>query len=204
MLKGNLSSRPFYNESVVNLLLVLAAIAGIALAFFNVTRASALSEERATFTQVRDKAAAEAEAINADAERQKKSVDQSAFFQAGAQTLEANSIIDERRFSWTVFFSLMEKTLPLDARLLAVAPRDERGVFLIELIVNGKSLADIAAFLDALQQTGSFYDVSTAAQAQNDDGTWTDTLEGKYVAPQAPKPANLPSKGKSAPNGGRP
>jgi len=204
MLKGNLSTRPFYNESLVNLLLVLAAVAGVVLTMFNVTRATALSQERATFTQVRDTAAAETAAINADAERQKKSVDQSAFFMLGAQTQEANSKIDERRFSWTVFFSLMEKTLPLDARLIAVAPRDERGVFRIELIINAKTLPDISAFLDALQQTGSFYDMSTTAQQLNDDGTWTDTLDGSYVAPQMPKPTTTPTKGKSAPNGGRP
>ncbi|HEX5070918.1 MAG TPA: hypothetical protein VFV78_11950 [Vicinamibacterales bacterium] len=204
MLKGNLSTRPFYNEGLVNLLVLLAALGGIALTVFNVTRATQLSAERATFTQVRDTAAAEITAINAEIERQKKSVDQSAFFMLGAQTQEANSIIDERRFSWTVFFSLMEKTLPLDARLIAVAPRDERGVFRIELIVNAKTLPDIAAFLDALQQTGSFYDMATAAQQLNDDGTWTDTLSGSYLAPQEPKPSPVPAKGKGEPNGGRP
>ncbi len=208
MLKGNLSTRPFYNEALVNLLLVLAAILGIGLTIFNVTRVNELSQERAVFTQVRDTAAAEAAAINADAERQKQSVNLAEFHLLGAKTQEANSIIDERRFSWTVFFSLMEKTLPLDARLIAVAPRDERGVFRIDVIVNGKTNADIAAFLDALQQTGSFYDMITSASQVNDDGTYTDTLTGSYVAPQAPKPSVNPAKpvtkGKSAPTGGRP
>lgn len=205
MLKGNLSTRPFYNESLVNLLLVLAAAGGIALTVFNVTRANALSQERVVFTKVRDDAAAETASINAETERQKKSVDQSAFFLLGAQTEEANSIIDDRRFSWTVFFSLMEKTLPLDARLIAVAPRSERGAFVIDVIVNAKTNADVAAFLDALQQTGSFYDLITSASQVNDDGTFTDTLTGKYVAPQAPKPNTAaPSKGKGVPNGGRP
>jgi hypothetical protein len=204
MLKGNLSTRPFYNESLVNLLLVLAAAAGIALTVYNVTRANALSQERSTFTQARDTASAEAASINAEADRQKKSVDQSAFFMLGAQTQEANSIIDERRFSWTVFFSLMEKTLPLDARLIAIAPRDERGSFRIDVIVNAKTPADIAAFLDALHQTGSFYDMITAAQQVNDDGTYTDTLTGGYLAPQVPKPNTVPAKGKGGPDGGRP
>jgi len=206
MLKGNISTRPFYNEGLVNLLLVIAAVGGVALAVYNVTRVSALSEERRVFTKVRDDALAEAATINANAERQGKSVDQSAFFMLGAQTQEANSKIDERRFSWTVFFSLMEKTLPLDARLIAVAPRDERGTLRIDMVVNGKTNGDIAAFLDAMQQTGSFYNVYTAAAQTNDDGTLTDTVTASYVAPQAPQlpnPAPAP-KGKGSANGGRP
>jgi hypothetical protein len=200
MLKGNLSTRPFYNEGLVNLLIAVAAIGGVALTIFNVTRATELSQQRATFTQVRDTNAAEAARINEAADRQKKSVDQSAFFALGAQTQEANSKIDERRFSWTVFFGLMEKTLPLDARLIAVAPRDERGTLHIDLIVNGKTPGDISVFLDALNQTGSFYDMITSAQQFNDDGTYTDTLTGSYVAPQAPQPPKAAPKGK----GGRP
>jgi hypothetical protein len=204
MLKGNLSTRPFYNEGLVNLLLILATIGGLALTVFNVTRATELSQERATFTEVRDKAETEAAVINKGANQQKQNVDQSAFFLLGAQTQEANSIIDERRFSWTVFFGLMEKTLPLDARLIAVAPRDERGDFHIDLIVNAKTLGEISNFLDALKQTGSFYDMFTAAQQQNDDGTFTDTLAGKYVAPQAPQAPKATPKAKGGPNGGRP
>jgi hypothetical protein len=204
MLKGNLSTRPFYNEGLVNLLLIVAVIGGLALTVFNVTRATELSQQRATFTEVRDKAATEAAVINKGADQQKQNVDQSAFFLLGAQTQEANSIIDERRFSWTVFFGLMEKTLPLDARLIAVAPRDERGDFHIDLIVNAKTLGEISNFLDALKQTGSFYDMFTAAQQQNDDGTFTDTLAGKYVAPQAPQAPKATPKAKGGPNGGRP
>lgn len=204
MLKGNLSTRPFYNESLVNLLLIIATIGGIALAVFNVTRVAALSEERRVFTKVRDDAVAETNAINANADRQAKTVDRAAFNALGAQTQEANSRIDERRFSWTVFFSLMEKTLPLDARLIAVAPRDEKGTLRVDLIVQGKTAADISAFLDALNQTGSFYDVYTAAGQTNDDGTLTETVTGSYVAPQAQQPPTPGPKGKGSPNGGRP
>jgi Tfp pilus assembly protein PilN len=208
MLKTNLSSRPFYNESLVNALLALAVLVGLGLTAFNITRASALYEERSKSTDVRDKALADATRIRAEAQRESKSIDQGTLFYLGAQTQEANSIIDERRFSWTVFFDLMERTLPLDARLISVAPRDEKGVFKISLVVNAKKLDDLSAFLDALNQTGSFYDMDTAAQDLNDDGTFTDTLIGSYVAPQAPTaPAAKPGgkgKGEPAPNGGRP
>jgi hypothetical protein len=207
MLKSNLSTRPFYNEGLVNILLVVAVLGGLALTAFNVTRASALYEERSKSTSVRDKAIADAARITAEAQRESKSVDMPGVYLLGAQTQEANSIIDERRFSWTVFFDVMEKTLPLDARLISVAPRDEKGEFRISLVVNAKRVEDLSAFMDALTATGSFYDMITNAQDRMDDGTFTDTLTGSYVAPQAPattaKPA-VKGKGAAGPNGGRP
>lgn len=206
MLKGNLSTRPFYNESLVNILLVLAAAVGLAVAAFNVTKGVALWSERERLTHLSDAAIASAKTITAAAERQKGSVDRDTLLNLGASTLEANSIIDERTFSWSVFFGLMEKTLPNDARLIAVAPRDERGVFVINMIVNPKRLDELSEFMDALGATGSFYDLIAADEQVNDDGTFNATVTGKYIAPQAPKPP-APAKGKGtgtpAP-GGRP
>jgi hypothetical protein len=60
---------------------------------------SALSEERRVFTKVRDDALAKPRTINASAERQGKNVDQTHSSRSARQTQEANSKIDERRFS---------------------------------------------------------------------------------------------------------
>lgn len=101
----------------------------------------------------------------------------------GAETQQANDLIDKRLFSWTVFFGLVEKTLPLDARLVAVAPTTERGEFHIAMTVNAKRPEDLSAFLDALQATGAFYDMLAAEQQRNEDGTYDATVSGSYVAP---------------------
>ena len=67
--------------------------------------------------------------------------------------------------------------------LIQVAPRWERGVFGINMIVNVKKREDLSAFLDALQGTQSFYDVFASEQQAMEDGTYNATVAGGYVAP---------------------
>jgi hypothetical protein len=204
MLRSNLSTRPFYNERLVNLLIVLALVVGAALAAFNVTQLTSLWKQRATLAAKRDEAKANAATIKANAEREKKSVDNLTLLSLGAATQEANSLIDGRTFSWTVFFGLVEKTLPRDARLMAVAPREEKGQFRINMIVNAKTPEDLSAFLDALQDTGSFYELLPTRQEPVDDGTWSATVQGGYVAPGAGKPKSGKSTTPADGPGGRP
>jgi hypothetical protein len=190
MLKGNLATRPFYNERFVNGLLVLAAVAGLAMAAYNTARLLDLGGERATRVATRNTAKADAALIRARAEREQKSVDRLLYLQLSAATFEANGLIDDRTFSWTVFFGQLEKTLPYDVRLIQVAPRWEREVFGINMIVNVKRREDLSAFLDALQSTQSFYDVFASEQQVMEDGTYNATVEGGYIAPGKPAKAS--------------
>jgi hypothetical protein len=183
MLKGNLSTRPFYNERAVNLLLAAAAVAGIALTAFNVTRIVEYTNARRERTAVQRAAEADAAQIRAAAEREQRSVDRATLARLGAETYDANTLIDRRLFSWTVFFGLVEQTLPLDVRLVAVAPRFDRGEYRIDMTVNAKRPDDLAAFLDALQGTGAFYDMLASEQQRNEDGTYDATVSGGYLTP---------------------
>jgi hypothetical protein len=191
MLKGNLATRPFYNERTVNLLLVAAAVVGVALTVFNVTRVIEYTGARGERAVARQAAEADAARIRGAAETVQRSVDRATLARLGAETHEANALIEQRLFSWTVFFGQLEQTLPLDVRLVAVAPRVDRGEFRIDMIVNAKRPDDLAAFLDALQGTGAFYDVLAAEQQRNEDGTYDATVSGGYLA-AAPAPAKAP------------
>ncbi len=134
-------------------------------------------------------------------------MDQSKLRYLAAATREANTLIDQRTFSWTSFFGLVEKTLPLDARLLSVSPRVEKGEFQIAMVVVGKRPSAIKEFLDNLMATGVFYDVATDSRARNDDGTHTATVSGTYfLASTAPGSKTAPPGSKPAPAGrkGRP
>ena len=162
MLKGNLSTRPFYNERAVNLLLAAAAVAGLALTAFNVTKVIEYTRARGERSASQKAAEADAARIRTAAEQEQRAVDRATLAELGAGTYEANSLIDHRLFSWTVFFGQVEQTLPLDVRLVAVAPRVDRGEFRIDMTVNARRPDDLAAFLDALQSTGAFYDVLAA------------------------------------------
>jgi len=185
MLKGNLATRPFYNERGVNVLLVIAAVAGLGLTAFNTTRIMTYSDERGQRAAAADTFTEEADRIQSATERQRQAVDQTTLAALGADTFEANQLIGQRLFSWTVFFGLVEKTLPLDTRLVAVAPRLDRNELFMDMIVNAKRPDDLAAFIEALQGTGAFYDVLATEQQRNDDGTYDATLTGGYLAPSA-------------------
>lgn len=204
MLKSNLSTRPFYNEQLLNALLVLAAVAGLALAAFNATQLATLWSQRSAHSAKRDASKASADQIKAEAERDQQSVDRLALLSLGGATQEANSLIDERTFSWTVFFGLVEKTIPMDVRLIAVAPRDEKGSFSITMTVNAKTDEKLQAFIEALQATGSFYDLLPTGMTNIDDGTLNAVIQAGYVAPGAGKPKNGNAKGLPGDPGGRP
>ena len=186
MLKGNLSTRPFYNERLVSLIILIAAIAGIALTGFNGVTIYRLSGERSKQKAELDRVAAEAIKSRAAASALEQSLDRSNLLLLAGATSEANALIDQRTFSWTAFLGLVERTLPLDARLIAVAPRVERGVFMIQMQINVKRREDLEAFIDALLATGAFYDVLPSEQQRNDDGTLSATLSAGYLAPGVP------------------
>ena len=186
MLKGNLSTRPFYNQQAVSLVVVLATVLGIGLTVFNAVSIYHLNGLRAKQKVDQDRNLAEAERINAEANRLRGTIDRANLLVLAGQTREANSLIDQRTFSWTDFFSLLEDTMPLDARLMSVAPRVERGVFNIVMSVNVKDLSELPAFIDALLERKAFADLFVTGQQGNDDGTLTATLQGRYLAEGAP------------------
>jgi hypothetical protein len=96
-----------------------------------------------------------------------------------------------------VFFSRIEKKLPLDVRLVAVSPKVEKGVFSVTMIVVAKTASDLSTFDDALQEDGTFYDVLPSAWQQNDDGTLSATIVSAYNPPNAaPKPPKATGKGR--------
>ena len=104
---------------------------------------------------------------------------------------EANDLIDQRTFSWTAFFGVIEHTLPIDARLTMVMPRVERGALKVAITVIAKDLSDVDVFCSALQDTGQFYDVSPTDQHVLDDGSVSATIDASYLSANAP-PAGPP------------
>ena len=197
MLKGNLATRPFYNDRLVALAIGLVALGALALAAFNVSELVALSHRRSELVAKIDRDTAEANRIQRETDALKKTIDIPMLKNLAGSTREANQLIDQRTFSWTIFFGLIEKKLPLDARLVAVSPKVERGVFNVTMIVVAKSPGDISAFDEALQSDGTFYDVLPSAFQQNDDGTLTATITSLYNPPNAqPKPLKAGGRGR--------
>jgi hypothetical protein len=187
MLRGNLATRPFYNERLVTLGIVLGVVAVVALSAFNVSQILSLSQQRAAFKAAQSTDDGEAATVSQGTLSVQKSVDQVRLAALARQTREANDLIDERTFSWTIFLDHIEKTLPRDARLLSVAPRVNRGEFEIGMAVNAKRYDDLEEFVDKLLATGVFYDTIAGTTNQNDDNTFTGAIMTRYYL--APKPS---------------
>ena len=128
-----------------------------------------------------------------------KNINTKALKGLAVSTQQANRLIDERTFSWTIFFGLIEKTLPNDVRLVSVAPIvDKQGVLVLMSVVS-KRTDDLAAFIEALQATGAFYDVLPRHEDSTEDGMRKASLEARYLppriepAPAAPKTPKTPN-----------
>lgn len=189
MLTGNLATRPFYNERLVTVALIVLAVAAAVLTFFNGRELVGLTRERAALAGRIDQDRTEAARINQQTASLQQSVDRGTLSTLAAATREANDLIARRTFSWSAFFSLIEKTLPFDVRLVAVSPRTERGVFRIQMGVIGRELDDFDEFTAALLATGAFKDIVPVEQRPRDDGTFFAVLEGLYQPVSSPAPA---------------
>jgi hypothetical protein len=201
VLRGNLSSRPFYNERLVALALVLVGVIAGAITLYNGSQLLALSGQRRTLRAKIDHDQQEAARIRTEATRLQQSVDRSALNILASSTREANELIERRTFSWTVLFDLIEKTMPIDVRLVAVSPRVEKGEFKIDMIVVARRAANVDDFIEALQATGSFHEAIPIDQSTKEDGTLTATISTAYVAPGATRQPKAGAKPATKPGG---
>lgn len=185
MLKGNLATRPFYSERLASLAIAAVAVAALILTAYNGLELVARSSERRELRARIERDRAETASVRAGAAALERSVDRATLARLAASTGEANDVIGQRTFSWTEFFSLIEKTLPTDVRLVTVSPRVERGVFRVSMTVVARDLADVAAFVDAMLETGRFYDAATIDMQRREDGALNAKVDASYLSPRA-------------------
>jgi hypothetical protein len=200
VLRGNLSTRPFYNERLVTTGLALAGLVALALTAFNVLQFRSLSEQRRELQAKIDIANIETARIRNATQVVYASLDRPALQALAGSAEEANRLIDARVFSWSRFLNSLEAQMPMNVHLVSVSPRVERGVFQVELNVVARTLEDLQEFVNALARTDTFYDVFPTARKLNDDGTIGAAVRTGYR--EAQSPASAPENG--APKRGRP
>lgn len=188
MLRGNLATRPFYNERLVSAALIALALAVIALTVFNVTRLTDLSSRRSALRAEIAADEAEAGRIRAEAAAIQGSVDRTALQSLAGSTRLANTLIDARTFSWTTFFGFIEDTIPMDVRITAVSPQVEKGQIIITMLLLGRSPAVIDEFAHGLENTGAFQDLVFTVADRTEEGLYRVTARSRYVPPP-PLPA---------------
>ena len=191
MIRTNLSTRPFYNERAVRLVLLGVGLVVLAATLFNVTRILQLSRQD---TRLATQAASDetrAKDLLASAARRRASVDPRTIELASVDARQANDLIDRRTFSWTELFNRFEMTEPDEVRITAVHPKiDPKRGTVVTITVMARSVDDVNQFIDNLEATGAFAQLVRVEEHldENEQDLWQATLEGVYK-PEAPRPA---------------
>jgi type IV pilus assembly protein PilN len=193
MLRTNLSTRPFYNERIVHLLLACAAVVVVLLTVFNAIRIIALSRQNTEFSALINSDRAEAQRLMTEAGRIRAGINQDELKATAEAADSANRLIDQRTFSWTEFFNRIEDTLPADVMLTAVQPSVEGGRSVVQMTILSRRTEDIDEFIEKLEGTGAFHDILPATIDNAENGMNRATLRAGYTnedtSPEKPEAA---------------
>lgn len=203
MLRTNLATRPFYNERAVHVVLATIAALVLAVTALNVVWIVTLSRHNTELSARINAQRAEAERLTSEAARIRRTINKDELALVVNAAQEANALIDQRTFSWTEFFNLIESTLPPDVMLSSVRPSFKDGITRVTMLVLGRRPEDVDEFMEKLEATGSFEEINAASGDWTDAGLKRVVIESVYVAqppeeatpaaPAVPAPAPPPA-----------
>ena len=181
MLRTNLSTRPFYNERAVQVLLL--AVGGLALVVLAIggLRLSTLVSTHAALLADAQERAARAETLRAEAAELQRELGGQSVDGLMEAAGEANRLIDQRVFSWTQFFNVIEATIPGDVMLTSLRPDTDGDVVRIAIGIVGESQDAINAFVERLETATGFSDVLVREEEIIEGGGYRAVLDGAYV-----------------------
>jgi Tfp pilus assembly protein PilN len=196
VIRGNLATRPFYNEPAVHLWLFMAALVVVVATLFNVVQMVRYSRSDTELARQAANDEARATELRAEASRLRSSVDARQIERASLEAHQANELIDRRTFSWTALWNEFEATLPPNVRITSFRPRLEpkRGN-VVTITLVARSVDDVQQFMDNLEKTGNFPDVLPPSERTNEQGQLETAMEVVYAPKQAAKAAAAPEAG---------
>ena len=187
MIRTNLATRPFYNERLINLWLLLLAAMVVLATVFNVTRVRSDSGNNTELASQASQNVTRTNELRRTASQLRATLDAKQIEAVSADAREANTLIDRRTFSWTALFNRFETTLPDDARITSVRPKVDRDhKITLTLSIVAKSVGDVDEFMSKLDETGAFKDLYSTDERPNEEGQIESVLSMVYM-PEAAK-----------------
>jgi len=183
VLRTNLSTRPFYAERAVHLVLGLLALVVIAVSAWQVSRVVKLSRYRTDLNTSVGRDRSEAADLTRKAAEIRHGMNQQELKLVATEAKEANNLIDKRTFSWTALFNQLESTLPADVMLVSLRPEVKDGRTHITMEIQGRRSEDVIEFFDRLEQSGTFSEVTWRAENVTEEGLHRVQMQADY-APQ--------------------
>jgi Tfp pilus assembly protein PilN len=182
MIRTNLSTRPFYNERMVSIWLLVVLLAVVVASVFNATRVLQYSRNDTELGIQASRDEARAAELRRSAARVRTTVDPKQIASASLEARQANDLIDRRTFSWTELFNRFETTLPDAVRITSVRPKIAKGQFLLTIAVVARGVDDISQLMDRLERTGAFTQVGSPIEEHvNEQGQVQATLDVVYA-----------------------
>ena len=196
MLRTNLSTRPFYNERAVHAVLGIAALIVAVLTAITLFQMVKLSSQNTEQSSRIGRDRGEADRLTREATRIRRGINQDELKVVVAAAREANSLIDQRTFSWTEFFNHIEDTLPPDVMLTGVQPAVTDEGMKVSMTVIARRPVDVDEFMEKLEATGAFENVLNRLEEDLESGMTRMVVEALYVSvadePQ-PEPEKKPA-----------
>jgi Tfp pilus assembly protein PilN len=183
VLRTNLSTRPFYNERAIHLVLALLAIIVLAIGVWEAGRIITLSRFKTELNAAIERDRDETNRRTREAADIRRGMNQKELATVAAAAREANDLIEQRTFSWTQLFNQLEATLPEDVMLTAVRPEFKDNATHVNMDIQGRRTEDIDRFFERLEATGSFHDVEWSAETVTEEGLHHMTMTAVYAPP---------------------
>lgn len=182
MLRTNLSTRPFYNERIVHLALAAAALVVVAFTVVNAVQLVTLTRQDRALAGRTERSEQKVAQLRQQAARARSGIDRAQLEAVVAAAREANTLIDQRTFSWTELLNRLENTLPADVRVESIKPVPQKdGQVEVRIVVAARRAEDIDAFIGGLEKLGGFARVMSEAETTTPEGLLQVALQGAYL-----------------------
>ncbi len=180
MLKINLATRPFYNERVVHVVLVLLGTGALVLMGLAGRTIVEQTKVHAEFTRVAEATEALVGTVSQETRTLEENVSEEELEALRLSAAEANRLVDQRVFSWTELFNVIERTLPSRVMLTGLRPTGSAGRMSLVIGVIGERVADIEEFIEQLEASGSVGNVLARQEQRTEDGMYSAQLTGEF------------------------
>jgi len=180
MLKINLATRPFYNERAVHMFLVLLGTGALVLMGLAGGTIFELSKNHADITRAAEASEALVGTVTQETRSLEENVSEVELEALRLSAAEANRLIDQRVFSWTELFNVIERTLPNRVMLTGLRPTGNADNVSLVIGVIGERVADIEEFIEQLEASGSVRNVLARQEQRTEDGMYSAQLTGEF------------------------
>jgi hypothetical protein len=182
----NLATRPFRNERLPNLLAVSGLVVVLAASAWHLRVArDVLPDRTSSLIQTLGEREAESAQLRAEAAGLRALRPEAA---SVAEWKRVKDLVDQRMFSWSTLFSVLEATLPDGVRLQSLQPEVKDGEVSLQMQANARTHEEAMLLMSKMEERDEFAGVQPESRTTLDDGTIDMSVRVKRYLPQPPKP----------------